>query len=50
MFGSLLDVQMPLCVAGAGDCAPCQKGAKREGLVGVSKALAGVGPLKKIDL
>jgi hypothetical protein len=24
-FGSLLDVQMSFCVAGARDCAPCQK-------------------------
>ena len=33
---ALLDVQMSLCVAGAGDCAPCQKWAKREGFVAVS--------------
>ena len=24
-YGALLDVQMSFCVAGAGDCAPCQK-------------------------
>ena len=35
-----------LRVAGARDCAPCQKWAKREGFVAVSKALAGVGHLK----
>ena len=29
-YGTLLDVQMSFCVAGAGDCAPCQKWAKRE--------------------
>ena len=31
MFGPLLDVQMSFRVAGARDCAPCQKWAKREG-------------------
>ena len=31
--GALLDVQMWLRVAGARDCAPCQKWAKREGFV-----------------
>ena len=36
MFGPLLDVQMSFCVAGARDCAPCEKGAKREGFVAVS--------------
>ena len=36
-FGSLLDVQMSFRVAGAKDCAPCRKWAKkREGFVGVS--------------
>ena len=30
-FGALLDVQMSFRVAGARDCAPCQKWAKREG-------------------
>ena len=39
---------MWICVAGARDCAPCQKGAKREGFVAVSKAWAGVGHLKRI--
>ena len=44
-FGALLDVQMWFCVAGARDCAPCQKRAKREGFVAVAKtmAMAGVG-------
>ena len=32
-FGPLLDVQMSFRVAGARDCAPCQKWAKREGFV-----------------
>ena len=45
---ALLDVQMSFCVAGARDSAPCQKWAKREGFVAVSKTLAGVGHLKRI--
>ena len=32
--GALLDVQMSFCVAGDGDCTPCQRWAKREGFVG----------------
>ena len=32
-FGPLLDVQMSFRVAGARDCAPCQKSAKRAGFV-----------------
>ena len=36
MFGPLLDVQMWFRVAGARDCAPCQKWAKREALAAVS--------------
>ena len=48
MFGPLLDVPMSLRVAGARDCAPCQKSAKREGFVAVSKTMAGVGHLKRI--
>ena len=48
MFGPLLDVQMSFRVAGARDSAPCQKWAKREGFVAVSKALAGVGHFKRI--
>jgi len=35
-YGALLDVQMSLRVAGARDCAPCQKWAKREAFVAVS--------------
>ena len=35
-FGPLLEVQMSLRVAGARDCAPCQKWAKREGFVAFS--------------
>ena len=38
---------MSFHVAGARDCAPCQKSAKREGFVAVSKTLAGVGHLKR---
>ena len=47
-YGALLDVQMSFCVAGAGDCAPCQKRAKREGFVAVAKTMAGVGHWKRI--
>ena len=47
-FGPLLDVQMSFRVAGARDCAPCQKRAKREGLVAFPKTMAGVGQLKRI--
>ena len=47
-YGALLDVQMSFCVAGAGDCAPCQKWAKRDGFAAVSKALAGVEHVKRI--
>jgi len=39
---------MWFCVAGARDCAPCQKWAKREGFVAVPKTMAGVGHLKRI--
>ena len=35
--GALLDVQMSFRVAGARDCAPWQKWAKREGFCGISK-------------
>ena len=48
MFGPLLDVPMSFRVAGARDCAPCQKSAKREGFVELSKMMAGVGHLKRI--
>ena len=34
--------------AGARDCAPCQKWAKREGFVAFPKTMAGVGHLKRI--
>jgi len=47
-YGALLDVQMSFCVAGAGDSAPCEKLAKREGFVAVSKTMAGVAHLKTI--
>ena len=36
MFGPLLEVQMSFRMAGARDCAPCQKSAKREGFVAFS--------------
>ena len=42
------DVQMWSRVAGARDCAPCQKWAKPEGFVACLKAMAGVGHLKRI--
>ena len=47
-FGPLLEVQVPFRVAGARDCAPCQKWAKREGFVAFPKSMAGVGHLKRI--
>ena len=47
-FGPLLEVQMSFRVAGARDCAPSQKWAKREGFVAFPKAMAGVGHLKRI--
>ena len=47
-FGPLLDVQMSFRVAGARDCGPCQKWAKREGFVAFPKTMAGVGHLKRI--
>ena len=34
-------------MAGARDCAPCQKRAKREGFVAFPKRMAGVGHLKR---
>ena len=37
-YGAFLDVQMCFRVAGARDCAPCQKWAKREGFVSISKS------------
>ena len=48
LFRPILDVQMSFRVAGARDCAPRQKWAKRDGFVAVSKTLAGVGRLKRI--
>ena len=47
-FGPLLDVQRSFRVAGAGDCAPCQKWAKREGFGAFPKTMAGVGRLQRI--
>ena len=47
-FGAFLDVQMCSRVAGARDCAPCQKWAKREGFVALPKTMAGAGHLKRI--
>ena len=43
MLGPLFDVQMLFRVAGARDCAPCQKWAKHEGFVACPKTMAGVG-------
>ena len=40
---ALLDVQMSFRVAGARNCALCQKWAKREGFVAFPKTMAGVG-------
>ena len=34
-YGALLNIQMSFCLAGAGDCVPCEKWAKREGFVAV---------------
>ena len=47
-YGALLDVQMCFRMAGARDCAPWQKWAKREGFVAFPKAMGGVGHLKRI--
>jgi len=47
-FGPLLDVQMSFRVAGARDCGPCQKRAKREVFVAFPKLMAGVGHSKRI--
>ena len=46
--GTLLDVQASLSVAGAMDSAPCQKCAKHDGFVAVSRMVAGMGRLKRI--
>ena len=45
---STFDVQMSFRVAGARDCAPSQKWAKREGSAAFPKRMAGVGHLKRI--
>ena len=45
---TVLDVQMSFRVAGARDCGPCQKWAKREGFVAFPKTMAGVGHLNRI--
>ena len=47
-YGALLDIQMSFRVAGARDCAPCQKWAKREGFLAFPKTMAVVGHLKRI--
>ena len=39
---------MSFRVAGARDCGPCKKWAKREGFVAFPKTMAGVGHLKRI--
>ena len=48
MFAPLLEVPMSFRVAGARDCAPCQKWPKREGFVIVAfpRMMAGMGHLK----
>ena len=43
-----LEVQMSFRVAGARDCAPCQKWPKREGFVAFPRMMAGMGHLKRI--
>ena len=48
MFAPLLEVQMSFRVAGARDCAPCQKWAKRAVFVAFPKTMAGVGHFKRI--
>ena len=48
MSAPLLEVQMSFRLAGARECAPCQKLAKREGFVAFPKTMAGVGHLKRI--
>ena len=47
MLAPLLEVRMSFRVAGARDCAPCQKWAKCEGFVAFPKTMAGVGHLKR---
>ena len=50
MFAPLLEVQMLFRVAGARDCAPSQKWAKREGFVAFPKAMAGVGQFRFAEM
>ena len=47
-YGAVLDVQMSFRVAGAKDCAPCQKWAKRGDFVAFPKTMAGVEHFKRI--
>ena len=47
MYAPLLDVEASFGVAGARDCAPCQKWAKREGFAEFPKTMAGVRHLKR---
>ena len=47
-LGAFFEVRMCFCVAGARNSAPCQKWAKREGLVAFPKPMAGVWHLKRI--
>ena len=46
--GPLLEGQMSFRVAGARDCAACQKCAERDGFVACPKTMAAVGHLKRI--
>ena len=48
VFGALLDVQMLFRMAGARDSAPCQRWAKRWGLVACPKTMAFGGHLKRM--
>ena len=48
MLAPLLEVQMSFRVAGARDCAPCQKWAKPEGFGAFPKTMAGGGHLQRI--
>jgi len=48
MSAPLLEVQMSFRVAGARDCAPCQKWPKHEGFVAFPRMMAGMGHLKRI--
>ena len=48
MFAPLSEVQMSFRVAGARDCAPCQKWLKGGGFVAFPRMIAGMGHLKRI--